>query len=357
MIPVIRRFYGWGGRMPAVLVLGAWLLGAPPAASQVATNGEIDGLEARFVDVNGVRTRYYEYGRGEPVVMIHGGMIGGSSTANNWSRNIPGLAKHFRVLALDRLAQGMTDNPRDDADFTNEATARHVYEFIQTMKLAPVHLVGHSAGGGIAFYVALEHPEVVRTLTVVSAGPQMPPAGPGPTKFDAILRKCPPDTASYEHLRCRLLALGHTPETFPPEYDKADQMMGNLPKSVEGRKRMAAMRERQPGWPATQNNTYRDAALQKARDRGLRMPILIFAGKQDTLSWDASDSHAMMRRELGFFEVVGARNTAVKLVIINEAGHFPYREHPELFNAELIHFIGQSPASGGQRSADPPTQR
>ena len=52
-----------------------------------------------------------------------------------------------------------------------------------------------------------------------------------------------------------------------------------------------------------------------------------------------SDPHAMMRRELGFFDIVGAKNPRVKMVLINEAGHFPYREHPEQFNAHLVNFI------------------
>jgi pimeloyl-ACP methyl ester carboxylesterase len=319
------------------MMLAVLAAGAPQG--QAGQNGEIDGLTAKFIDVNGVRTRYYDYGQGDVILMIHGGMIAGASTANNWSRNIPELSKRFRVIAVDRLAQGMTGNPKDDADFTNQGVARHIYEFMQTLKLPPVHLVGHSAGGGIAFYVAIEHPELTKTLTVISAGPQMPPAGDGPTKFDALLAKCPPDTASYEHLKCRLLALGHTSQTFPADYEKADDYMGNLPKSHEARKRIAAMRAARSGWPERENNAYREQAWQKARGGGLPTPILIFTGKQDTLSWDADDAHAMMRRELGFFDVVGAKNPRVKLIVVNEAGHFPYREHPEQFNADLMNFI------------------
>jgi 2-hydroxy-6-oxonona-2,4-dienedioate hydrolase len=314
-------------------------LAEPPVRAQVGPNGEIDGLTAKFIEVNGVRTRYFDYGQGEVLLLIHGGMIGGSSTANNWSTNIPGLAERFRVIALDRLAQGMTGNPKDDGDFTNEGTAKHVHAFIQAMKLGPLHIVGHSAGGGIAFYVALEHPEIVKTLTVVSAGPQMPDPGHGPTKFAAILAKCPPDTTSYEHLKCRLLALGHTPQTFSPEYEEADEFMGNQAKSHEGRERMAARRKVSPGWPGEQNEAYRQRAWERARAGALRMPILIFAGKQDTLSWYADERHAMMRRELEFFDLVGAKNPRVKMVLINEGGHFPYREHPEQFNTELINFV------------------
>jgi len=342
------RVFGSHGALWIVALAAGCLVacggGAPdqPAASPPVsdpTTGSIDGLQAKFVDVNGVSTRYYDYGQGEAIVMVHGGGMGGASTANNWSRNIPGLATRFRVIAVDRLAQGLTGNPASDEDFTNQGAASHLYQFLQTMKLGQVHLVGHSSGGGIAFYMALEHPEIVKTLTVLSAGPQMPPAGEGPTKFDAILAQCPPDPESYEHRKCRLLALAHTEETFPPDYEQADDYMGNVPKSLETRERMDAMRAARPGWPNEQNDAYRAQAWEKARGGALQMPTMIFTAKQDTLSWDAADPHAMMRRELGFFDIVGAKNPRVKMVLINEAGHFPYREHPEQFNAHLVNFI------------------
>jgi len=326
----------------AALVVLICCVGTEPSRGQVppvSKTGAIEGLEAKFVDVDGIRTRYYDYGQGEVIVLVHGGGMGGASTANNWSRNIPGLAKHFRVIAVDRLAQGLTGNPRDDADFTYEGTVKHLYRFVQTVARGPIHLVGHSSGGAIAFFLAVEHPEIIRTLTVVAHGPAMPPAGEGPTKFAAILEKCPPDPASYAHRKCRLLALAHTEETFSAEFTAADEYMGNLPKAEETRRRMAAMRAAHPGWPDEANAAYRARAWERARSGRLQMPILIYAAKQDTLAWDADDPHAMMRGELGFFDIVGAKNSRVKLIVVNDAGHFPYREHPEQFNADLIQFI------------------
>lgn len=99
------------------------------------------------------------------------------------------------------------------------------------------------------------------------------------------------------------------------------------------------MRAARPGWADQQNSAYREQAWSKARNGILKMPILIYAAKQDTLGWDADDPHSMMRGELGFFDLVGAKNPRVKMVVVNEAGHFPYREHPEQFNADLMHFI------------------
>ncbi len=47
----------------------------------------------------------------------------------------------------------------------------------------------------------------------------------------------------------------------------------------------------------------------------------------------------MMRGELGFFDILGAKNPRVKKVPINEAGHFPYREHLEQFTTDVAGFI------------------
>ncbi len=88
--------------------------GGHAQAPKVSQTGSIDGLEAKFIDVKGVRTRYYEAGQGEPMVLVHGEGWSGHSSANTWSKNIPGLSKRFHVFAVDKLASGMTGNPLDD---------------------------------------------------------------------------------------------------------------------------------------------------------------------------------------------------------------------------------------------------
>ena len=100
-----------------------------------------------MIDVGGVETRYYDYGEGEPIVLVHGGGMGGASTANNWSRNVPGLAKAFRVLAVDRLAQGMTGNPKDDEDFTTRGAVKHVY-VIRAFDRGGYHILAHLLAEG-----------------------------------------------------------------------------------------------------------------------------------------------------------------------------------------------------------------
>jgi pimeloyl-ACP methyl ester carboxylesterase len=298
-------------------------------------DGAIGGLEAKFVDIGGVRARYYEAGKGEPMVLIHGGFTGGSSTANVWSRNIPGLAKRYHVYAVDRLGSGLTGNPAGD-DYGNPAQVAFIYEFIKALKLEKVHLVGHSAGGAVAFYTATEHPEIARTLTIVAVGPANPRTGEPPNRLEPALKKCP-DQEQYEGLKCRVEALGWLPDTFDDEYWAADVYMAAQPNTKRARaSATAAGRDPQT---AQRTAAYREKAWERAKSGGLPMPVLLYAGKQDVLDWSLNEPTAMLRAELNMFDIIGTRNHHVEMVIVNEGGHFMYREHPELFNRDLANFI------------------
>src|SRR5688572_30378156 len=90
----------------------------------------IDGLDRaklHFVDVGGYRTRTYEDGVGDPLVLIHGGRFGNTYSLDAWSLNLPGLAGNFHVYAPDKLGSGHTDNPKTDDDYTFEAIFQHIY--------------------------------------------------------------------------------------------------------------------------------------------------------------------------------------------------------------------------------------
>jgi pimeloyl-ACP methyl ester carboxylesterase len=313
---------------PAALL--CLLVGVQPHA-QVGRNGEVDGLTATFVDVNGVKTRYYDYGQGDTIVLA--GV--GSGGANLWSRNIRGLAKKFRVLAVDELRDGMTDAPKDDKDLGLAGQVEHLYQFMRAMQLKRAHLVGISNGGFDMLAVALEHADVVKTLTWVSVGAAF---RTDVTKMQARVANCPADTLSAEYQKCRMAARAPAPGTFPPEYEKASEWMWNLPKSVEIRKRLAAIRAAGEQSQAAER-AYRERILDKARSGALQVPILLYNGKQDVFDWQAEAPHADMRGGIAFFDMVGAKNPRVKLIVINDAGHFVSREHPEQFNADLIQFI------------------
>src|SRR3954468_18160100 len=107
----------------------------------------------QFVTVSGIRTRYFEKGSGEPLILLHGSNFGADLSADhavNWSRNFDGLAEFAHVFALDRLGQGGTGNPKGPGDYTMVAGTEHVAGFIRTLGLEQVHILGHSRGGYVA---------------------------------------------------------------------------------------------------------------------------------------------------------------------------------------------------------------
>ena len=107
--------------------------------------------------------------RREPALFVHG--LGGESL--DWAEVAHALRDRIDAFALD--LPGFADSPcPDDGDLSLDGLARAVVEVSHA--LGPVHLVGNSLGGTIATRVAAEHPELVRSLTLIS--PALPDLRP-----------------------------------------------------------------------------------------------------------------------------------------------------------------------------------
>lgn len=326
-------------------VLTVLWLRAPSARAQapppgVSATGSVGGLEAKFIDVKGVKTRYYEAGQGEPVILIHGEGFSGHSGANTWVKNIPGLAKRFHVFAFDKLSSGMTGNPLDDKDMNLQGEVEHAYQFIQTLKLGRVHLVGQSRGGGCVFFLSVAHPEIVKTLTIVDSNTAAPDTGP--TTRQEALAACPkePDCAEWQ---CRLRAISYLPDVaFDDLFFRTGCYMASLPKAQETLKKLAA----KAGEPLlSQFGEFKKQVHERViKEPVLMMPILIY--------WGKNDPSAILRNGLALLEVVTAKNPNVRMIIANNSGHFHYREHPEEWTQNVINFIdywNRQPAAQGAR--------
>ncbi len=327
-----------------------------PVEAQGTSDGSIGGLHAKFVDVNGVRTRYYEEGQGEPMLLLHGGSTAGSSTANVWSRNIPGLAKRFHVFAIDRLGSGLTGNAEDN-DYGTEAQSRFAYQFIQTLKLGPLHLVGHSAGGGVALAMAAEHPDAFKTLAIIAhgAGGGAGRSADNPARLTVALQNCP-DQNVYEGLKCRVEKLGWKADTFDPEYWQADEYMATLPKSREARAAIA--RQAGDAARAARSTAYREKIINAVRNDGvLKMPVLLYLGKDDVIDWDVREPAASLKSQMGMLDILSAKSADVRSIILNDSGHFMYREHVDLFNRDLVTFIDGSASRPEAAVARKPASR
>ena len=308
--------------------------------AELTTNGEVAGLRAQFVDVNGIRTRYYEMGEGEPMVLVHGEGWSGHSSANIWSKNIPLFAKRFHVFAPDKLGSGMTDNPKDDNDLNIQGEVDHIYDFIRVMKLGMVHLVGESRGGGCVFFLALQHPEVVRDLVIVDSNAAAPGA---PGAGAAALSQCPKEP-DWEAWKCRTRTLSALPEdAFDDEYFMAGKYMSLLPKSQET---AAKLKAGAGGELATVDGFDRWKAewFERIRKEGVvQMPVLIY--------WGRNDPSAPVANGQALYDAIAKENAHARIIVVDKAGHFPFREYPQEFASSVTNFIDH--ASDAQSSANP----
>ena len=113
----------------------------------------------KYVDVNGVKTHYYDAGTGKPLVLIHGG---GHCVASaiQWRYNLETLSGKFRVIAPDELGFGMTEMP-ENPDFSLTERAEHIAAFLRKIGVDSAALCGQSQGAWIATYIYKEYPELV----------------------------------------------------------------------------------------------------------------------------------------------------------------------------------------------------
>jgi 2-hydroxy-6-oxonona-2,4-dienedioate hydrolase len=300
-------------------------------------DGSIDGLIPKFREVAGIRTRYYELGKGAPMVLVHGGAFAGPTNANSWTKNIRGLATRFHVFALDRLACGMTGIPGNDSDYNFQGEVDFLDKFVQAIGGGPVNLVGHSMGGALAFFYAVEHPEEVNSLTIIGAGPEDPPVAEGPTRMEVARAKCPAESTD-EGFNCRVMISAWLPSVFDDEYWQVGTKIARDQKFEDVRLKLS----HGAGEPlrTTGFSNWRDQLFDRVRIDGvLQMPVLIYAGKQDVLDWAEHDPVARLQRQTGLFEIITKRNPRAQMIVVNNAGHFVYREYPDRFNEDLISFI------------------
>ena len=112
--------------------------------------------------VNGLQMYYEMHGEGEPLILLHGGL----GAIEMFGEVLPLLAEDRRVIAVDLQAHGRTADI--DRPMTFEAMADDVAALIEHLGLGEADVMGYSLGGGVALRAAIQHPEVVRKLVLVS---------------------------------------------------------------------------------------------------------------------------------------------------------------------------------------------
>ena len=181
--PLRRRLVGEGETVPVGALLAvvadasiaddaidAFVADFQASFAELAAAAEASGPEPEFVEAGGRRLRYLRIGdgAGPAVVFIHG--FGGD--LNNWLFNQPALAENHTTYALDLPGHGGSTKEVGDGDVGAMVAA--VCDFLQAVGVPKAHLVGHSLGGAVSLDLALNHPDLVASVTALA------PAGLGP---------------------------------------------------------------------------------------------------------------------------------------------------------------------------------
>lgn len=297
--------------------------------ADVAEHGGIAGFDPEFVDVAGTRTRYYDVGDGPPLVLIHGGAWSGTSNANTWSTVLGRLSGDFRVIAFDRIGCGMTDNPEHVEDYRYGSEVAHALEFLDAVDVESAHLCGASRGAGLAACMAVEAPDRVETLVLTNSHTFGPPAGDFEHRYGRLFG---PAGASVEetdpeYTRFRYEQYCHRTEHVTEAFCTASAYMASRPKA---RETAEVLRECEERFEASKEARIREVH-ERIRDGALTVPTLYVFGRNDMT--------VPLETAIAAFDLLGQENPDVRLQLVNDCGHLPYREHPEEFARTVVGFV------------------
>jgi pimeloyl-ACP methyl ester carboxylesterase len=259
----------------------------------------------------------------------------------NWTDLMAELTPEFDAIAVDLPGSGFSPPPRTRRGYSITALAQTVIELIETLDGGPVHLIGNSMGGAVSVRVAVRRPDLVRTLTLISAAlPDrrlrrqtahfpilaLPVLGnrfvrqfgriPAEKRIAGVLRTCYYDPAAVHPVRVALST---------EELRRRDTLGYNTAVIIGAARALVT-------------ETLRPHAFSLWRDaERLRMPALVLFGTHDQLV-----SPSLAKRAARAFG--GAR-----IVVLPETGHLGQMEHPatvaSLFR-EMVNSTGAEPGRG-----------
>lgn len=255
--------------------------------------------------VDGRSIYYDQRGDGPDVVLLHG--IGGNTRL--WRAQLEGLSDEFRVTAWDAPGYGGSDDPEGDQWTMADYTVR-LNGLLDALGIEQVHIVGQSWGGVLAQEFYRHYPERFRSLVISDtyAGGGAQPAEERDATLQARLNAL--DTMTPEEMgRRRVGAL----------------LMPDAPEALVAEVQSVLAEIHSPG--------YRMAAIALANANTLdvhptiTVPTLITAGDHDGIV-PPERAREMHKR------IPGSRH-----IEIENAGHLPCVERPEIYNAAVREFL------------------
>ena len=153
--------------------------------------------EGRYVHANGTDIHYVEAGKGEPLLLLHGGLVSTNPIwaghPGGWVSHVDTFAEHFRVIAPDTRGHGRTANPGGGPiPFTQ--LADDVVALIDALGLDRPMICGFSDGGMTTTMVGIQSPESVRAIVNYAGYDMLNPKAPSFTMMRQMLGGSPEAT-------------------------------------------------------------------------------------------------------------------------------------------------------------------
>jgi pimeloyl-ACP methyl ester carboxylesterase len=237
-----------------------------------------------YAPVNGVRIYYAEFGRGDPVILLHGGL----GNIEQFGNQIPALETHYKVIALDSRGHGRST--RSAAPFSYHLMAGDVLGVMDYLRIPKAAVIGWSDGGIIGLDLAIYHPNRLNKLVAIAANYSVSGLHNSKTRSETL-------TEYYRLVRSDYQRLSSTPN----DYDNFLIAMRMMWRS-------------QPEYTLTQLTS-------------IQVPALIVDGEYDEV---VQREHTAKLARL----VPGA-----KLVIIPESSHFVMFQRPSALNQTILSFL------------------
>lgn len=136
---------------------------ASTTSEDTVASKDIKPADSGYAEVNGLKMYYEVYGEGKPIVLLHGSFM---SIPLNWTHIIPLFAKDRKVIVAEMQGHGRTKDISRELSY--EGMADDVSGLLKHLKIDSADILGYSMGGGVAFQVAVRHPEQVRRLVILS---------------------------------------------------------------------------------------------------------------------------------------------------------------------------------------------
>jgi pimeloyl-ACP methyl ester carboxylesterase len=251
----------------------------PPTPAPVATT------RSGHAHVNGIFIYYAIYGKGSPVIFLHGGL----ANADYWGNQVKAVAAHHKVILMDSRGHGRST--RDARPYGYDLMADDVVALMDDLKIPKADIVGWSDGGIIGLDLAMRHKDRVGKVFAFAANTLTSGVVEGVEKnptFARYIARAGHEYANYS--------------ATPKEYDAFVEQIGK-------------MWAQQPNWT--------DAQL-----KAIDTPVLVVDGDHD---------EAIKRAHT---EYIAATIPHAGLSILPNVSHFAFLQDPRQFTFAILHFLG-----------------